>query len=104
MVHGLTGRHELAILVEWTARIVIPVKKGKIAARDIDANPMALFKQIPGLSQWNRVFVDLSRRDRLRVLKRVPITRSDDAVADGHREPIRIHVHEFGREIGLRCG
>ena len=63
MVNSLLRQFQAIIHPNWPSSIGIAVKTGKIAAGNIDLQPMPGLQQVTGSPQVNGVLVDLARRD-----------------------------------------
>ena len=64
MVNSLLRRLQAVIHPNWRSSVGITVKTGKIAAGNINPQPMPGLQQMTGGPQVNGVLIDLARRDK----------------------------------------
>src|SRR5271170_1035204 len=74
----------------WLARIRIDVEMRKVAARDVETQPVASAEQVAGREQLDRDRIDLTWHHRRRPLPAVPIAAAQDALGQVHCKAARV--------------
>ena len=110
MINRVIGLDAAAILSQRLACVGIDIEPGKIAAGNIDSNPVSLLEDIRGRERCNLDFVDLSRRHHLLEIRPVPVSGAQDTIRDIHVEASReiccrrIHINQLGGELRIAGG
>ncbi len=94
-------RLENRVAVIVTTRIVVPIKIRKIAAGNIQPNPVPLPEQIAGRIHLNRVFVNPVRFNQRRVFKGLTIPRTYNSMTQLLDESVRPDIHQPGDKIRI---
>src|SRR5688572_12513132 len=82
VVHGVVRRHHPPVLLERLARVRVQVEARKVAARNVEADPVPLLKEVGRRVEVDPHPVDPPRLHELRPLERAPVPHARDGVAD----------------------
>src|SRR5579859_4293967 len=86
---------------QWFAGVWVDVEAGKVAARDVDANAVALLEDVGRGERLDGERVHRARLEQLGVVARGAISGADDGVGEIEVEALRpiaagrVHVDEF---------
>ena len=106
-VNGVLRYLRATVVIERFAGVRVHIEPRKVAAGDVQPNPVS-----PLENERRRVHLDgelvwLAALQKLRLTEAIAVTRPHNAIGDieihaGRKiGGGRIHIHEFGREIGI---
>jgi len=104
MVHGVGGDADIGISVVRQHRVAavgIAGASRKVAARNIDLDPVAGAENVVDVAEVDGQPFDLTGRQMLRLARGVPIHGADNAVHQQHGAPIRVEVYQLGDEVSV---
>ena len=96
------GDSQVRIAIVVSTSIVIAIKIGKIAALDVDTDPVVFQKPVACRVQGDGVLVNLTRFDQFSYLCAVSIARSHQSIAQFLGEAIGMDIDQLGNEICVR--
>ena len=84
---------QTAVIVEWLTRVWVDVEPREVAARDVEANPVAPLENERRRIHLDRELVGLSGVQELGLAETVAVSSAHDAIGN-----IEIHT---GRKVGV---